>query len=221
MRAGGPRLIRAAYSSETITVYQAYPPDLADASVQAGTLVPPFRRDRMTWIKPSFGWMMHRSGWATKPGQERILSIVISRAGFEWALGHACLSAFTRTLYDSPQDWAAAKADSPVRVQWDPGRSLTGDRLPGRAIQVGLSGVAVRCYVDEWITSITDITDLVWDTHKLVQAGQVLQARRELPVERIYPVDYALAVRIGTDPPPAGPPLTGNHPLPGTTTPRP
>jgi hypothetical protein len=204
MRPGGPRLIRAAYSSETITVYQAYPPDLADAAVQAGTLVPPFRRDRMTWIKPSFGWMMHRSGWAAKPGQERILSIVISRAGFEWALDHACLSAFTPALYNTPQDWADAKAAAPVRVQWDPDRSLAGERLPRRAIQVGLSGPAVQRYVDEWITSVTDITDLVWDAHKLVQAGQVGQARREIPAERVYPVDSALALRIGADPGPGG-----------------
>jgi hypothetical protein len=69
-------------------VYQAYSPEIADAAVRAGTFVPPFSLDRMTWIKPSFGWMMHRCGWATKPGQERVLAIQISRAGFEWALAH-------------------------------------------------------------------------------------------------------------------------------------
>jgi hypothetical protein len=29
--------------------------------------VPPFKVDRMTWVKPSFLWMTYRSGWATKP----------------------------------------------------------------------------------------------------------------------------------------------------------
>ncbi len=48
----------------------------------------------MTWIKPSFLWMMYRSGWATKPGQEQVLSIEITRSGFEWALANACLSHF-------------------------------------------------------------------------------------------------------------------------------
>jgi hypothetical protein len=38
----------------------------------------------MTWIKPSFLWMMYRCGWATKPGQERVLAIQITREGFEW-----------------------------------------------------------------------------------------------------------------------------------------
>lgn len=78
------RVLRAGYTDETVTVYQAYAPAIADAAVRAGTFVAPFNRDRMTWIKPSFGWMMHRSGWAAKPGQERVLAIEITRAGFEW-----------------------------------------------------------------------------------------------------------------------------------------
>jgi Domain of unknown function (DUF4291) len=77
----GGRLVRAHYTDETITVYQAYAPEIAEPAVRAGTPVPPCRRGRMTWIKPSFGWMMHRSGWAGKPGQERVLRIDITREG--------------------------------------------------------------------------------------------------------------------------------------------
>ena len=40
------------------------------------------------WIKPSLLWMMYPSGWATKPGQKRILCWRIAREGFEWALAH-------------------------------------------------------------------------------------------------------------------------------------
>ena len=69
------RQIRAVYTAETITVYQAYPPEIAEAALAAGRFVPPFKRDRMTWIKPSFLWMMYRCGWATKPGQERVLAV--------------------------------------------------------------------------------------------------------------------------------------------------
>ncbi|TVS20816.1 MAG: DUF4291 family protein, partial [Planctomycetaceae bacterium] len=29
-------------------------------AIASQTLVAPFRRDRMTWIKPSFTWMMYR-----------------------------------------------------------------------------------------------------------------------------------------------------------------
>lgn len=80
------RVIRAAYTAETVTIYQAYAAQIADAAVRADAFVAPFSRDRMTWIKPPFGWMMHRSGWAAKPGQERVLAIEITRGGFEWAL---------------------------------------------------------------------------------------------------------------------------------------
>src|SRR5215472_16890782 len=118
-------LVRAAYTADTITVYQAYGPQIAEPAVAAGTFVPPFSRDRMTWIKPSFGWMMHRSGWAAKPGQERILAIEISRVGFEWALARSCLSHYKAGEHDSPEAWAALKDASPVRIQWDPDRSLT------------------------------------------------------------------------------------------------
>jgi hypothetical protein len=121
------RVIRAAYTTERVTVYQAYAAQIADAAVRAGAFVAPFSRDRMTWIKPSFGWMMHRSGWAAKPGQERVLAIEITRGGFEWALAHACLSHYEPGTHDSPQAWMAMRDASPVRVQWDPDRYRIAD----------------------------------------------------------------------------------------------
>ena len=191
------RMVRAAYTAETVTVYQAYAPQIADAAVRAGTFVPPFGRHRMTWIKPSFGWMMHRCGWATKPGQERVLAIEVTRDGFEWALAHSCLSHFEPATHDSPAAWEAMRDASPVRVQWDPDRSLAGERLARRAIQVGLSGEAVHRYCDEWIRSITDITATVREAGELVTAGRVADAGGELPAERAYPLSPALARRIG------------------------
>jgi uncharacterized protein DUF4291 len=198
-----PRLVRAAFDDRTVTVYQAYSPEIADAAVRAGTFVPPFSLDRMTWIKPSFGWMMHRCGWASKPGQERVLAIQISRTGFEWVLANACLSHYEPGMHDSPQAWAAALAESPVRVQWDPDRSLNGDQLPTRAIQVGLAGEAARRYVREWITSVTDITSLVRRVRVQVQSGQPRDAHSLLPPETMYPLPVGIARRIGADPHPA------------------
>src|SRR3954466_4989071 len=99
------RHVRAKFSAETIVVYQAYPPPIADAALAAGTFVAPFKRERMTWIKPSFLWMMYRSGWATKPGQERVLAVTITRAGFEWALAHACLADFHPEIYGTHEAW--------------------------------------------------------------------------------------------------------------------
>ena len=140
--------VRAVHDAETITVYQAYPPAIADAAMRAGRFVPPFKRERMTWIKPSFCWMMYRCGWATKPGQERVLAVRMSRAGFERALGMASLSHFDRRLHDDAAAWAAQKAASPVRVQWDPERTASGVALEHRSLQVGIGGADSAAEVD-------------------------------------------------------------------------
>ncbi len=75
------RQIRAVFDAETITVYQAYSPAIAAPALAAQTFVAPFKRERMTWIKPSFLWMMYRCGWASKPGQERVLAVRIIARG--------------------------------------------------------------------------------------------------------------------------------------------
>jgi Domain of unknown function (DUF4291) len=128
---------------------------------------PPFKWQRMTWIKPSFLWMMYRAGWGYKDaGQRRILAIDITRDGFEWALAHSCPShPGTSMPFD---EYSRLKNNAPVRIQWDPERNLRLQPLPYRSIQIGLSGEAVRQYVTEWITKISDITDLAHTIHTLV-----------------------------------------------------
>lgn len=55
------RQIRALYDDETITVYQAYSTSIALAAVKEQKLnaLPDFKLGRMTWIKPSWCWMMY------------------------------------------------------------------------------------------------------------------------------------------------------------------
>jgi hypothetical protein len=178
--------VRASFTDRAITVYQAYSAQIADAAVAAGTFVAPFKRGRMTWIKPSFLWMMYRAGWAAKPGQERILAIQITRGGFEWALAHAALSHYEPGTHASEQQWAEQKLTSAVRVQWDPDRSVTLEPLSRRAIQIGLSGEAVDRYLDEWITDITDVTPLGVEIHRLVTSGDHSAAQALLPAEDVY-----------------------------------
>ncbi|MGN9780764.1 DUF4291 domain-containing protein [Nonomuraea sp. ZG12] len=113
------RQIRAAYDEESITVYQAYDPALADPAVAAQRFVAPFKRERMTWIKPSFLWMMYRCGWATKPGQTRVLAIALTHEGFAWALAHSCLS---------HPDASSSSSPSPVA---NPGPSPSFSPGPG------------------------------------------------------------------------------------------
>jgi hypothetical protein len=184
------RQIRAAYDDRTLTVYQAYPQAIADRAVENGRFVPPFKHDRMTWIKPSFLWMMYRCGWALKPDQERVLAVSITRAGFEWALANSCLS------HGSGPDWARQLKASPVRIQWDPERTLHLGELPYRSLQVGLGGAAVGRYVDEWTAGITDVTGLARQIHELVRAGDDAGATALLPAEKPYPLPGTITTRL-------------------------
>jgi Domain of unknown function (DUF4291) len=194
------RQIRASFTDTTVVVYQAYPPAIAEPALAAGRFVPPFGRERMTWIKPSFLWMAYRSGWATKPGQERVLAIEITRDGFEWALAHACLSHFEPGTYSDHDAWSAALRASPVRIQWDPERDVNLTRRGHRSIQIGLTGDAVARYVDEWTVSLTDATERFGRIHRLVAAGDHQAAGELLPRETPYPLSPDLAARIGATP---------------------
>lgn len=180
------REIRAEFDEKTITVYQAYRKEIAIPALEKQTFVPPFKMTRMTWIKPSFLWMMYRSGWAQKEGQEYILKIKIKREGFEWALKNACLSHFDKNIYNSIEEWRTIKDNSPVRIQWDPERDLYLNPLKHRAIQVGLSGIAVEKYVNDWIVSIEDITNSSKKIRKLVINRNIEKAKSMLPLEGAY-----------------------------------
>lgn len=178
--------IRAVYNEHTIRIYQAYGNQIADTALDGGTFVsPPFSMTRMTWIKPSFLWMMYRAGWGYKDAEQcRILAIDITREGFEWALAHSCPSRPDPSM--CKEEWAKLKAKSPVRLQWDPERDLHLHPLSHRAIQIGIGGEAVPLYVEQWIQKITDITDLAHTIHDLVERGQFDFAKKMLPIERAY-----------------------------------
>ena len=154
----------------------------------------------MTWIKPSFLWMMYRSGWATKSGQERVLAIQITRVGLEWALARAALSHYEPGTYATRQHWSQQKLASPVRVQWDPERSVLLQPLPWRSVQIGLTGEAAARYAREWITSISDVTPLAERVHRHVTADDLSAARAEMPAERVYPLPASIGSRIGASP---------------------
>ncbi|MER6916479.1 DUF4291 domain-containing protein [Streptomyces sp. NPDC000594] len=180
--------IRAVHTESTITVYQAYPPHIGGPAARDGRFPAAWKRDRMTWIKPSFLWMMYRCGWGRKEGQETVLAVEITREGFAWALEYACLSHYARGLHPSLADWKRTLKRAPTRVQWDPERDLHLRPLPHRSLQLGLSGEAARRYADEWIVSVTDVTGLAHEVHGHVRNGELEAAKALLPAEREYPV---------------------------------
>ncbi|WP_370444159.1 DUF4291 domain-containing protein [Streptomyces sp. Root264] len=180
--------IRALHTEATVTVYQAYRPGIGVPAARDGRFSPAWSRERMTWIKPSFLWMMYRCGWGLKEGQETVLAIEISREGFEWALRHACLSHYVPELHGDQGDWKRQLRRAPARVQWDPERDLHLNPLPHRSLQLGLAGEATVRYADEWIVGIEDVTPLAQEVHAHVRAGEPERAAALLPAERPYPV---------------------------------
>src|SRR5262245_9426173 len=104
--------IRADFDKTSIVVYQAFNEAIADAALEKQRFVPPFSFGRMTWIKPSFLWLMERSNWGQKANQERILAVRITRAGWEAALGQAVLTTPSRRVYPDPAAWRIAFAEA-------------------------------------------------------------------------------------------------------------
>ncbi|NJL28821.1 MAG: DUF4291 domain-containing protein [Thermoanaerobaculia bacterium] len=188
--------VRAHFTEKSVFVFQAFSKEIGTASAKAQRLVSPFQRGRMTWIKPSFSWMMYRSGWGTKASQQCILRIEVTRSGFEWALSHACLSTFIRTKYSDYASWKSLLGDRPIRIQWDPERTLLLEALPWRTIQIGIGAEATDMYVDEWLLRIEDFTQPARRVYDAVQARDFATADRLVPPETPYPMPRSIAMEI-------------------------
>ena len=178
--------IRAVYTDETIRVYQAYNKTIAEEAVKNGTFGTHFSMSRMTWIKPSFLWMMYRCGWAEKENQEHVLAIDIKRSGFDRAVNSAIISTFSEELGISKEEWQRQVKESDIRVQWDPEKDIYGNNLPYRSLQLGLRGNVVKEYVNDWIVNVTDITDYVHELNTLRNNHENIIER--LPKEEVYKI---------------------------------
>lgn len=188
------REIRAAYDDEGLFVYQAYRPQIANHAAAHGRFGDGFKLDRMTWIKPSFGWMLYRCGYGFKPGQEVVLRIKISHEGWNEALSRAVLSTHDQRVHGEKAFFQRALKASECRVQWDPDRTLALARMDRRAIQVGLRGALVPRYVNEWTIEIVDVTELAHAVKQAVDSGRDLP---EVPEERVYEVSADIRQRLG------------------------
>jgi hypothetical protein len=187
--------IYASYNDNSIRVYQAYNNTIADECLKLGTFGKSFKLERMTWIKPSFLWMMYRCGWGRKENQERVLAIDISRQGFEEALSNVVLSTYNESIYQSHDNWKLQLSNSYVRCQWDPERDIYGNRLDRRSIQIGIQGKMVYKYVNQWILNIEDLTEKVSEWSIKIQNKELDLS--ELPIEREYFVDDLIKERLG------------------------
>lgn len=189
------RHVLAQFDADSVVVYQAYPPAIGHATVADGRFGGGgFSFSRMSWIKPNFLWMMYRSGWATKPGQEVVLAVRLRRAAFDSILAAAVPSSWDPALYPTEADWKAGVGRSDVRLQWDPDHHPKGNPVERRAVQLGLRGEVLRRYAGEWLLGVEDVTPFVRE--QAANVGDL--AKLVTPREDVYPVaDEATRRRLG------------------------
>ena len=193
------RHILASFDEASIVVYQAYRPSIGRFAVEHRRFGGEFSMNRMSWIKPNFLWMMYRSGWGTKLGQEVVLAIRLRRDAFDEILARAVHSAYLPEVYGSPEGWKEHLAESPVRLQWDPDHDPGGHKQERRALQLGLSGEILRRFATDWIVSIEDISAFVAEqrVHAHLDGFESLVT----PREECYPVSHTeVAHRLQLDP---------------------
>jgi len=188
--------IRAQYNRDTITIYQAYNKHIAVLAVQQQKFVSPFSFQRMTWIKPSFLWLMSRSNWATKSNQEYILAIQIKRSFWEKLLHLSVHTDPTLFKNSTGNNWLTAFEHAQVHIQWDPERNLKGNKLEHRSIQIGISRFLIREFNEQAIVKIEDITPLVRKMAQFRKNGHYKHAEKLLPKERIYSLDQKLSKHL-------------------------
>lgn len=175
----------AQYDRQCIRVYQAYNPVIAKEAARLQTFGENFNVNRMTWIKPSFLWLMYRSNWGTKKNQECILALDIYQAKFNELLEKAVLTSPDSKSYTGIQ-WEKAFDEATVYCQWDPDRNINGNAINRAAIQIGLKGNTLRDFLDKSIYQIEDCTPLVRKWNEQRKKGKLNP--KNLPAEKIYPV---------------------------------
>jgi hypothetical protein len=164
------RHILAHYDEQSVLVYQAYRPEIGEYAIAHGRFGGAFSFARMSWIKPNFLWMMYRSGWGTKEGQEVTLGLRMRRAFFDELLASAVPSSWDRMRYASEEEWSRAVSGSEVRLQWDPDHHPTGAPLERRAIQLGLRGETLRRFACEELLEVLDLRVFVEEQRRALQS---------------------------------------------------
>jgi len=186
--------ILANYDDETIIVYQAYRQSIGNFALKNGYFGGDFKYTRMSWIKPNFLWMMYRSGWGTKEGQEIILAIRLRREFFDNLLSLAVSSRYSNRIKWTPESWKEKIKTSSVRLQWDPDHIPIGEKVDRRAIQLGLRDNALESYGKKEAIEIINMSDFVAEQREKDLSFDKLI----IPRERVYiPDDIETCQKLG------------------------
>ncbi|KAK3261636.1 hypothetical protein CYMTET_29462 [Cymbomonas tetramitiformis] len=180
------QVLSAEWDEDGVYFYQAFNDQIADWAIENQRFGGPgFNPTRMTWIKPSFAWMLYRAGYGRKHNQNRILKVKIPHVAVAELLANC--------------QCRHGGGGSHGRVQWDPARDIMAGEgrtprmlLKRRAIQIGLKDSLSKHYVDS-VVCIEDVTALA---HRVQEAHQaknneasgaaMSELLPELPVERPY-----------------------------------
>lgn len=178
--------IAVAYQEESnIIVYQAYNEKIAKYAIENQKIGGEyFSKNRMTWIKPNFLWMMYRSGWASKENQTRILAIWISKKSFDELVSKSVLTSYNSDVYKNEEGWKQLLQERDIRVQWDPSHDAYGNKLDRKAIQIGIKGKMLDVFINEMIIKIEDITEFVKEEKHKLDSGN--EENVLIPHETIY-----------------------------------
>ena len=189
------RHILAQYDDSTIIVYQAYRAAIGHFAAQHGKFGGDFSYSRMSWVKPNFLWMMYRSGWGTKEGQEVTLALRLRLSFFESLLAEAVPSSWDRSLFSTEDEWSKAVARSSVRLQWDPDHHPSGASLDRRAIQLGLRGEMLEAFGQRELLEVIDLSEFVAEQGSRMSNAGV--SALIMPRERVYrPMDFEVVSKL-------------------------
>jgi len=191
--------ILAQQTDEHILVYQAYRPSIANYAIEHQEFGgDDYSYNRMSWIKPNFLWMMYRSGWAAKPGQEKIVGIWIKKTDFDIILENSAYTSYAQTSDMSHDDWKASLDENEIRLQWDPDHFPNGEKHTRKAIQLGIKGDLLKQFGKKMPIKIIDLSDFVNEQRAFAQSSPYEQL--QVAEESIYiPKGNNLARKIGLD----------------------
>jgi len=179
--------VLAHFDAHTIVVYQACGESAgrhAIAHQQLGDLDSGV--DRMGWITPAFLWMMHRSGWGTKPGLEITLGLRVRRPFFDRLFREGDASAFHEAMQATAEEWKRGADPFEARMQWDADRAPDGTGLARRALQLGVRGNALKALATTELLEVIDMSPFVEAQRAPAQAGAPWPGLRT-PIEHVYP----------------------------------
>lgn len=188
--------IYAAYDNEGLFVYQAFKPKIVATAAAKGTFGTGFNTNRLTWIKPSFAWVLQRTKYATKHRMNAIARIKLSHEGWLHILQQSIPTQYDAQRYPSEEVWQQALEPAPVIHQWDPERDLVGKKLNQAAIQVGIRNEELSLsYVNDWILGIEDVTDLAHEIGAVYKQHNL--SLPVVPEEKLYPISEELGLALG------------------------